>query len=211
MIQNFLRRLFGANAPASAAASAAASAPDEQPAPIEHYTVRGFPITVQNTRPDIATPYVLERLGAALDLISTYAPRRFRRLRQDLAEIRVHRFACRAAYFPEQRACLVELTFTVNSRHDLPEIAASIVHEGVHARVAHMCRPRSPDQLPREERLCRQAELEFGLSVPGGDVVVERARASLALEDTEVAPAVDWAEAEQRVAEADRRSGNHRS
>lgn len=201
MLHDFLRRLIGV-APDSPVLDSGSST-----APIEQYTVRGFPVVVQNTRPDIATPYALERLGAALDLIESYAPRRLRRLRHDVALIRVHRFACRAAYFPDARACLVELTFTVNPRHELPEIAASIVHEGVHARVASMCRNRSRDQLPREERLCREAELEFGLAVQGGEVVVERARASLMLADAEVAPAVDWAEAERRIAEADRDVG----
>jgi hypothetical protein len=59
------------------------------------------------------------------------------------------------------------------------------------------------DSHAREERLCRRAELEFGLAVPDGGVVVERARQSLALSDREVAPAVDWAEAARRVARID--------
>jgi hypothetical protein len=58
-------------------------------------------------------------------------------------------------------------------------------------------------QRPREERLCRQTELEFGLALPDAGVVVERARASLALADEEVAPAVDWTEAARRVAAVD--------
>ena len=118
----------------------------------------------------------------------------------------VQRFACRGAFFPESRECLVELTFTVNPRHGLPEIAASIVHEATHARVARMCKARPPEQHAREERLCRRAELEFGLAFADGAVVVERARDSLALADQEVAPAVDWAEAARRVAEADARA-----
>jgi hypothetical protein len=55
----------------------------------------------------------------------------------------------------------------------------------------------------REERLCRKAELELGLSVPGAEAVVERALASLDLDDLDVAPNVDWQVAQQRVAEAD--------
>jgi hypothetical protein len=39
--------------------------------------------------------------------------------------------------------------------------------------------------------------------LPDGDVVVERARASLGLADEEVAPAVDWAEAARRVVAVD--------
>ena len=171
--------------------------------PAEQRTVHGVPVRIVNTRPDIETEHVVERLTAALDMIGTYAPRRYRRLRQDFAGFVVQRFACRGAFFPESRECLVELTFTVNPAHTLPEIAASIVHEATHARVSRMCRTRSREQLAREERLCRRAELELGLALPDGRVVVDRARASLTLRDPEVAPAVDWAEAARRVAEVD--------
>jgi hypothetical protein len=172
----------------------------------QHFVVHGLPVRVENTRPEIRTEHVIERLTAALDLIAAHAPRRYRHLRQDLAGFIVERFACRGAFFPDRRECLVELTFTVNPRHGLPEIAASIVHEATHARVARRCGPLPLDQRPREERLCRVAELEFGLSLPDGAVVVERARASLALSDREVAPVVDWVEAARRIAEVDRRA-----
>jgi hypothetical protein len=172
----------------------------------DHRVVHGLPVRIVNTRPDIATEDVVRRLNAALDLIATYAPRRYRRLRQDFAGFVVERFPCRGAYFPESRECLVELTFTVNPRHELPEIAASIVHEATHARVARTCGARTAAQRAKEERLCRRAELELGLALPDGDVVVQRALNSLELADQEVAPTVDWAEAARRVAEADARA-----
>jgi len=170
--------------------------------------VHGLPVRVANTRPDIRTGQVIERLTAALDLIAAYSPRRYRRLRQDVAGLVVERFACRGAFFPESRETLVELTFTMNPRHELPEIAASIVHEATHARVARRCGTLPASQRAKEERLCRLAELEFGLALPPptGAVVIQRARASLALSDRDVAPAVDWREAARRVAEVDARA-----
>ena len=173
--------------------------------PVEHHVVHGLPVRVVNTRPDIRTAEVLERLTAALDLVARYTPARYRRLRRDLSGFVVQRFACRGAFFPDSRECLVELTFTVNPRHALPEIAASIVHEATHARVAAMCRMRPAERHAREERLCRRAELELGLALPDGvgDVVLQRARQSLDLTDREVAPTVDWTEAARRVAEVD--------
>ena len=176
-----------------------------EPPPVEHHVVHGLPVRVVNTRPEIQTSDVIQRLTAALDLIARYCPARYRRLRQDLSGFVVQRFACRGAFFPDTRECLTELTFTVNPRHGLPEIAASIVHEATHARVARMCRTRPPDSHAREERLCRRAELELGLALPEpeADVVLRRARESLALADRDVAPAVDWAEAARRVAEVD--------
>ena len=169
----------------------------------EHRVVHGFPVRILNTRPDIDTEQVIARLTAAIDLIAAHAPRRYRRLRTDVAGFVVERFPCRGAFFPETGECLVELTFTVNPRHGLPEIAASIVHEATHARVARRCGALGPDHRAREERLCRRAELEFGQAVPDGAIVVQRAEASLALADREVAPAIDWAEAARRVAQVD--------
>lgn len=176
------------------------------PAPVEHQVVHGLPVRILNTRPDIRTPEVVQRLSAALDLVARYAPARYRRLRRDLSGFVVQRFACRGAFFPDTRECLVELTFTVNPQHGLPEIAASIVHEATHARVAAMCRSRQAERH-REERLCRQAELELGLAMPDGAVVVRRAQESLTLADRDVAPVVDWAEAARRVAQVDDEAG----
>jgi len=129
------------------------------------HQLRGVTVRVINSRRDIATSAVLERLDQALELIALYAPRRFRRMTQDLSGIVVQRFPCRGAFFPQTRECLVELTFTVNPVHTLPEI---------------------------------------GTALPDGEVVVERARRSLALSDLEVAPQVDWREAARRVESIDR-------
>ena len=168
--------------------------------------VHGLPVRILNTRPDIVTTRVVERLSAALDLIATYAPRCYRRLHTDLSGLVVERFACRGAFFPDSRECLVELTFTVNPAHGLPEIAASIVHEATHARVASWCGGTLQVHRHREERLCRRAEVEFGRAVPHGGVVLQRALDSLALDDWNVAPDVDWEEASRRVADADARA-----
>src|SRR4051812_39907929 len=76
--------------------------------------VRGLPVIVYNTRPDIETAHVLARLDEALGLIEQHQPWHFRRLPRDFARLVVRRFPCRGAYFPESRTCLVELTFAVN-------------------------------------------------------------------------------------------------
>jgi hypothetical protein len=107
--------------------------------------------------------------------------------------------------------CLTELTFLARRDITAAPVAASIVHEGMHARV-HAMRERvfrvgdDPSQMPREERLCRHAELDFGRALPDelGAPVVERALATLEMEDQDVAPVVDWQEAARRVAEVDR-------
>ena len=166
-------------------------------------TIRGVRVTVLNTRPDIETNRVFERLDGALGVIEQYQPHRLRRFRHDVRGIIVKRFACRAAFFGETRECLIELTFAGEGRFSDAQVAASIVHEGVHARLLTIGLAGHPGCQAREERLCRKAELELGLAVPDGEAVVERALATLTLEDVEVAPNVDWRVAAQRVAEAD--------
>jgi hypothetical protein len=173
------------------------------PRPV-HRTVNGIDVVLTNTRPEIADEDVFRRMGEVLAMVEQYAPARMRRLRRDLAGIEVRRFACRAAFFPESRRALLELTFMVNPTFGFAEIASSLLHEGVHARVHAMGVLRTPDALAKEERLCRRTELWWGQTVPDGGSLVERALASLALPDQAVAPNIDWAEAARRVSQADR-------
>lgn len=174
----------------------------------ESVRIRGFDVLVENTRPDIATPDVLERLDEALGLIEATQPWRFRHLQRDLRAIWVVRYPARGAYFPADRACLTELTFLARRDITAATVASSILHEGVHARVDRMgLRPESRNAA-REERLCRRAELAFGEALPyaRGQPVIERATQSLALSDAEVAPNIDWAEARRRQDTADAQS-----
>jgi hypothetical protein len=174
------------------------------------HEVRGFRVVVDNTRPDIATPNVVLRLDEALALIERHQPWRLAHLRRDLDHFRVVRWPCRGAYFPEFRACMVELTF-LNRRDIGPEtVAATIVHEGMHARVHRMGVKEEARDRASEERICRRAELEFGESLPPdiGAPVVQRALESLQLEDSDVAPEIDWRLAQQRMADVDRNAND---
>jgi hypothetical protein len=178
----------------------------------EVHEVRGFRVVVENTRPDIATADVLARLDEALGLIEHFQPWRLRHLRRDLRQFWVVRYPCRGAYFPAERTCMTELTFLARRDITAAPVAASIVHEGMHARVHRTgVRPASRDPA-REERICRRAELDFGLALPAdlGAPVIERARDSLQLSDAEVAPAVDWAEAMRRQVAVDQAAARAR-
>jgi len=164
--------------------------------------VRGFPVAVANPRPDIETGFVLQRLDDALALIERYQPWRLAHLRRDLHHISVAPFPCRGAYLPAERAMLTELSFLARAAEfTAAQVASSIVHEGVHARVHQMGDRLGFDRvgrdMAREERLCRRAELAFGESLPSdvGGAVIARATQSLQLADDEVAPEVDWAAA----------------
>ncbi len=199
--------------PAAPAAMSASSSGLEA----EQFTIRGIPVAVLNGRPDIKTVEVLERLDEALGLIEVHQPWRMRHLRRDIRFIRVERYACRGAFIPSERVVMTELTFLARRDITAAPVASSILHEGVHARV-HALRERlarltgswSPERdAAREERVCRRAELAFGESLPPelGAPVIERALASLQLDDIGVAPQVDWREAQARIDAADRAAG----
>jgi hypothetical protein len=166
----------------------------------EHYVVRGFPVVVENSRPDIATPVVLQRLDEALGLIARYQPWRFAHLRRDVDRLWIVRYPCRGAFFPDTRTCMTELTFLARTDITAAPVASSILHEGMHARVNAMGVSPVNRDMAHEERICRRAELAFGQALPPelGQPVVERAEASLLLADDDVAPAIDWAEAQRR-------------
>jgi hypothetical protein len=173
---------------------------------VSRHLVRGVPVVVNNTRPDIDTNDVIARLDRTLALIQRYVPHHFRHLQRDFAYILVERFACRGAYFHEQKACLVELTFTVNPAFSDAEVGATILHEAMHARLDNLGFPLEMADRARQERFCRRAEIEFGELVPGGDRVVQRARFTLAQSDEDVAPVIDPILAARRIAEVDRKA-----
>lgn len=178
----------------------------DAPTAAESFMVRGIEVHVRNTRPDIATNDALARLDEALGLIEQYQPWRLRHLQRDINGISVERFACRGAFIPNANVIITELTFLARRDISAAPVASSIVHEGIHARVHAMGVDRSRSDMAHEERLCRRAELSFGRALPPelGAPVIERALASLALDDADVAPVVDWQEAQRRQDAIDR-------
>jgi hypothetical protein len=171
---------------------------------VTRYDVLEIPVLVENTRPDIENSDVIARVEAALSLIRQYVPHHFRRLQRDFDHIIVKRFACRGAYFYEQRACMLELTFSVNPDFSDAERAATILHEAMHARLHALGFPLEFEDRARQERFCRRAEIEFGRLVPNGERVVARALITSALTDEEVAPRMDPEISARRIAEVDR-------
>ena len=187
VLDRFLSRLFG-----------------DGSARLARYEVLGIPVVVENTRPDVRTSDVITRLEASLALIRQYVPHHFWHLQRDFDHIIVKRFACRGAYFYEQRACLVELTFCVNPDFSDAQRAATILHEAMHARLHALGFPMEMEDRARQERFCRRAEIEFGRLVPNGEQVVARAEETSELSDEDVAPEIDPELAARRIAEVDR-------
>jgi hypothetical protein len=174
-------------------------------------TLLGIPVVVENTRPDIDTTDVLARIERCLELIQKHVPHHFRHMQRDFRYIVSKRFACRGAYFHAEGACLVELTFCVNPNFSDAEVAATILHEAMHARLDNLGFPLEMEDRARQERFCRRAELEFGALVPDGDKVIERAQQTIELADEEVAPVIDPELAAERIAAVDRAALGKRS
>lgn len=177
-----------------------------EPTP-ESRTIDGLRVDVLNTREDISTERVFQRAEAVIRRVQQYQPWRLAHIRRDISGILVMRYACRAAYFPDGKVCMLELTFMANDQFSDSQVAASFVHEGMHARLDRLAEKYGvtpfAEARARHERICRRAELDFGLAVPDGAPVVQRATESMQLADEEVAPAIEWGEASRRIAEVD--------
>ena len=126
------------------------------------------------------------RIDAALHLVDTYTPWRLPMMRRDFARIFMHRQDGVRAMFDPMRNCSLDTYFVATFAPE--QVASSIVHEGVHARLRRGGRVIPRDLIAWEERLCRKAELGFGLRLPDGAAVVQRARAALAGSDADIAP-----------------------
>ena len=174
----------------------------------ETRVVGGIPVHVINTRDDIDTERVFRRAEAVIARVAQYQPWRLAHLRRDIAGILVQRYACRAAFFGDSKLVMLELTFMANEQFSDSQVAASFIHEGMHARLDHLSERYGVTPFAsaraRHERICRRAELDWGRAVPDGEPVVRRALESMALADEEVAPTIEWEEASRRVAAVDR-------
>jgi hypothetical protein len=181
----------------------------------ETRVIQGIRVEVLNTRDDVSTERVFRRAEAVIERVRQYQPWRLAHIRRDIAGILVIRYACRAAYFPDQQVCMLELTFMANEQFSDSQVAASLVHEGMHARLDHLARTHGITPFDaaraRHERICRRAELDWGHAVPDGEPVVRRALESIQLADEEVAPRIAWDEASRRMSAVDQAALSQRA
>ena len=177
---------------------------------VESRVIGGLRVDVVNTRPDIDTARVFRRAASVIERVERYQPWRLAHIRRDLASILVKRYACRGAYLVGERVCLLELTFMANEQFSDSQVAACLIHEGMHARLDQLAEKYGvmsfAQARARHERICRRAELDWGHAVPDGGPVIQRAAESMAMEDHEVAPTIEWAEAQRRIEQVDQQA-----
>lgn len=148
--------------------------------------IHGIEVVVRNDHLHASTAAMLDKVQAALDLIARARPWRIPMLRRDFARIVIRQNTGCRAVFEHSGSCVLDTFFVATFAP--AQVASSIVHEGVHARLRRGGRVVPPELIAWEERLCRRAELGFGLRIPDGAAVVERARNALALPDRDIAP-----------------------
>ena len=152
------------------------------------HRVHEFLVVVVNTRPDIRTRAVLERIEEALALIAKYQPVRYRHLNRDVRAFLIKREAHRGHYMSRERVIMTELTFLARRDISAAIVASSILHEGVHARVHALARTMAGYHRGVRSAFCRKAELRFGEALPSTlrEPVIERARSILARDDDDL-------------------------
>jgi hypothetical protein len=169
--------------------------------------IDGVNVWFLNERADIDDAQLVARFGEALALIGKHMPHHLRRLRRDVTAIWVKRWPNRGVFFHDTRLMVIDTTFVVNPTFTLAQVAATILHEGVHARITAMRVNRRYTNMADEERMCRRAEIRFGELAPGGAPVVARAMEILGMSDAEVAPGIDLAVADAKLRELRRTEG----
>lgn len=152
----------------------------------ERRVIHGLDVWIVNDGQFATTEELFRRVDAALRLVADHTPWRLRAMRRDFARILLLRQDGCRALFDGMRNCSLDTYFVATFPPE--QVASSIVHEGVHARLRRGGRQVPRDLIAWEERLCRKAELGFGLRLPNGAAVVQRARAALAGSDADIAP-----------------------
>ncbi len=152
----------------------------------ERRRIHGIDVWIVNDGEFASTEALFEKIGAALDLVARHTPWRLGPMRRDFARILLIRQDGVRAMLDAARNCSLDTYFVATFAAE--QVASSIVHEGVHARLRRGGRQMPRDLIAWEERLCRKAELAFGLRLPNGAAVADRARAALAGSDAQIAP-----------------------
>jgi len=115
------------------------------------------------------------KTAAAIQLIHQADPRRFAQMKRDLRGIWIIGVSTRGEYDHSLRMCKVDSSFLLRPDITVEDVAATLVHESTHARLARYGFGYAPAIRPRLERLCLNAEIAFAAHLPNGSTVVANA------------------------------------
>jgi hypothetical protein len=124
----------------------------------------------------------LDRIAQALGFIKTYDPTRYHRLLRDLERIWTRLLVYNLGQFNEAlSACELDQRFVLDESTSVEQIAATIVHEATHARIARYGIDYEEPIRHGIEAICMRREMAFANRLPDGEAVWERAEYMLSL------------------------------
>jgi hypothetical protein len=120
---------------------------------------------------------VFTKIEQALLLIKTFAPVRFARLQQDVGCIFVMGIDQALGVWREElRMCELESDYVVSADTSAADVASTIVHEAMHARLKRWGFGYEEQRRARIERVCFKAERAFARRLPDGELLVQQAQ-----------------------------------
>ena len=138
--------------------------------------VDGLWIGTYQSEPD----HALRRGEKALELIKAFDRLRYNRLLCDLERVWVRIHPVALGNFNESlNACELDARFVRAETTSTEAIAATIVHEAVHARLMRCGITYGEELRTRVEAVCLRRELAFAAKLPNGEEVRESARRTL--------------------------------
>ena len=140
-------------------------------------TIGGVPVTVTTSDADQQAS-VYEKIAAALALLAQFHPRGYRAVRRYMKRVlvawapHVH-----GSWFGPLRLCELSLEFVTHARPS--EIASTIVHEAMHARLERLGFDYNQPIRPRLESMCVRKEIEFVEKLPEASSLLDQLQHTL--------------------------------
>jgi hypothetical protein len=122
------------------------------------------------------------KVEEALLLIKTYAPVRFGRLQQDVGCIFAmgsRDWTC-GTWREELRMCELDNDYVLSTDTTAVDVASTIVHEAMHARLRRWGFGYEEQHRARIERICFKAERAFAHRLPDGELLIHAAQRQIA-------------------------------
>ena len=128
----------------------------------------------------------LAQVRAALYLIKTYDPYRYKRVLARFDKILVLDIPARGQFIEDLRRCVLNRDFATTAT--VEEVASTIVHEATHGELMRRGIGYGAEIRQRVEDICTRQELAFAAKIPSFEKLVERAEMKLAL------PSATWSD-----------------
>lgn len=120
------------------------------------------------------------KVDEALNLISKYDSRRYLQIKRDVKRIWIAAAPgyC-AEWMDELQMCILDANYFRQADISAAEMALSIVHEAIHARLCKLKIGYTENIRERVERICIKSEIAFAKRLPNGQKLVEMAESKL--------------------------------